>query len=192
MNLFKTLVGDQVANKLDEVKHPVVKTSSIDRTTQLNQALQQPVQTLIPKRITYDLIKQTIVQVRVNEFIGKGKFSKDERLAEELFCLVRHYESDTKLTYERIMQAIIFVKTNDIMGAGQWSKEDHLAEYLYALVRLSGTDSPALKASEQIEATYTTVNKKRPVAIAKPQISIDPPTASVSGGHIETGVSINA
>jgi len=151
------------------------------------QVLQQPVpKPIVPKIITYDPIKRTIVQVRENELIGKGKMSKDERLAEELFCLVRHYEPDTKLTYERIVQAIMFVKTNDIMGAGQWSKEDHLAEYLYALVRMSGTNSPGLKASEQIEASLMAA---RPAKAPRATVSAAPiPTTSPASQPIADSV----
>lgn len=143
---------DSVANEFVAPDKKFTPMPPLDRNGQMKQALQEPIrQAIIPQRITYDLIRQTIVQVRVNDLIGKGKWTKDERLAEDLFCLVRHYEPDTKLTYERIMQAITFVKTNEIMGAGQWSKEDHLAEYLYALVRLSGTDSNAAKETFQAE-----------------------------------------
>lgn len=154
MNFFakSNSLKDAIANEFVASDKTFVPSPNVDRNGQLKQALQEPIrQAIIPQRITYDLIRQTIVQVRVNDLIGKGKWSKDERLAEDLFCLVRHYEPDTKLTYERIMQAITFVKTNEIMGAGQWSKEDHLAEYLYALVRLSGTDSAVVKASEYSE-----------------------------------------
>jgi hypothetical protein len=161
VSFFKNPFSDAVTNEVAPDRK-VVPLPPVDRNAQLAQALQEPIrQAVVPQRITYDLIRQTIVQVRVNDLIGKGKWSKDERLAEDLFCLVRHYEPDTKLTYERIMQAIVFVKTNEIMGAGQWSKEDHLAEYLYALVRLSGTDSPAMRASEQMEMTITAAPAKR-------------------------------
>ena len=116
----------------------------------------------VPKRITFDLIRQTIVQVRVSELIGKGRWSKDERLAEELFCLVRHYEPDTKLTYERIMEAILFVKSNPLMGAGQWSKEEHLAEYLYALVRYMSTAEGAAMYSESMKNAAASKAPKTP------------------------------
>lgn len=163
MKFFKSNPAtDAFANEFVAPDKKIAPGQTVDRNAQMKQVLQEPVrQAIIPQRITYDLIRQTIVQVRVNDLIGKGKWTKDERLAEDLFCLVRHYEPDTKLTYERIMQAITFVKTNEIMGAGQWSKEDHLAEYLYALVRLSGTDSAVVKTSEQAESVSSVTPAKR-------------------------------
>ena len=152
MSFFKNPFVDHVANELvDGQTAAAMQQKPVNRNAQLETRLQQASTPVMPQRITYDLIRQTIVSVRVNDLLGKGKWNKDDHLAEQLFCLVRNYEPDTKLTYERIMQAIVFVKTNDIMGAGKWTKEDHLAEYLYALVRLSGTDSNALRQSEAAE-----------------------------------------
>jgi hypothetical protein len=91
--------------------------------------------------INYDTIMSAIVRVRMNELMGKGKLTKDEHLAENLFALVRFHVPNSPLTYERIEQAINFVKSNAVMGAGKWSKEEHLAEYLYALVRLGQTSA---------------------------------------------------
>lgn len=91
--------------------------------------------------INYDTIMTAIVRVRMNELMGKGKLTKDEHLAENLFALVRFHVPNSPLTYERIEQAINFVKSNSVMGAGKWSKEEHLAEYLYALVRLGQTSA---------------------------------------------------
>lgn len=161
MNFFKKTpspspVKNMIANTIDspENDRSFRVLPPIDRTAQFKNLQQntipQPAASMV-QRITYDLIRQTIVSVRVNDLLGKGKWNKDDHLAEQLFCLVRNFEPDTKLTYERIMQAIVFVKTNDIMGAGKWSKEDHLAEYLYALVRLSGTDTNAMRQSESAE-----------------------------------------
>jgi len=102
----------------------------------------QPVAPTTPREgINYDTIMTAIVRVRQNELMGKGKLSKDEHLAENLYALVRHHVPNSPLTYERIEQAINFVKSNAVMGAGKWSKEEHLAEYLYALVRLGQTSA---------------------------------------------------
>ena len=151
MSFLKNPFGNGVVNEVVDPKPAMRILPPIDRDAQIRTGLQTTNSGALPQRITYDLIRQTIVSVRVNDLLGKGKWNKDDHLAEQLFCLVRNFEPDTKLTYERIMQAIIFVKTNDIMGAGKWTKEDHLAEYLYALVRLSGTDSNAMRQSEQAE-----------------------------------------
>ena len=149
-SFLKNVFGNTVANEVLELKTPL---PPVDREAEFKKALAEPARVVPVARITYDLIRQTIVNVRESKTLGLGKWSKDDHLAEALFCLVKMYEPNSTLTYERIMQAIVFVKSNELMGAGKWTKEDHLAEYLYALVRLSETNSTAAQTPLPEELT---------------------------------------
>lgn len=132
------------AVKTDERKELVESTKTLSLTPEM--IMSKP----FAEKISFESIAGVIMRVRTNEFIGKGKLTKDEYLADSLFSLVRHYEPDTRLTYELVEKAISFVKRNPIMGAGKWTKEEHLAEYIYATIRLSnssGNNSSATTSS---------------------------------------------
>jgi hypothetical protein len=162
---LKNVFGNTVANEvLDLPPAAMIQTQPLKRPSDeefIAAAKNRPA------CITYDLIRQTIVSVRVSPTIGLGKWTKDDHLAEALFCLVKSFEPNTKLTYERIMQAIVFVQSNELMGAGKWSKEDHLAEYLYALVRLSETKGDVEgHETEAAEIKVAAMPKAKPQAVA--------------------------
>jgi hypothetical protein len=108
------------------------------------------------EKISYESIAGVIMRVRSNEYIGKGKFTKDEYLADSIFSQLRYHDPETRITYELIEKAISFVKRNPLMGAGKWTKEEHLAEYLYATVRLSNTEKTANPTVANTEPTTTT------------------------------------
>lgn len=162
-NSLKRTFSDTFANEM--VVPKIIEAVAMDRQFQIKSMMQAPRETFIPQRITYDLIRQTIVTIRVDEMIGKGKWTKDETLAEKLFCLIKHFNPKSPLTYERIMQAITFVKSNELMGAGKWTKEDHLAEYLFALVQLSEAGGnmiagAAMEAMEMPRATAANIRAR--------------------------------
>lgn len=119
-------------------KDPVVAPRMANTQANNAAALQRPIEHRpIPRSVTFDLIRQIIVDVRVDDVIGKGKITKDEYLADRLFSTVRHLASESTLTYDEVFKNIQFVKSTDWMGAGKWGKEDHLAEYMFAKFQLS-------------------------------------------------------
>lgn len=170
MNILKSVFGNTVADEVLDLK---TVAPPVDRDAEFKKALQEPARVVPVARITYDLIRQTIVNIRESKTLGLGKWTKDDHLAEALFCLVKMYEPNSTLTYERIMQAILFVKDNKLMGAGKWSKEDHLAEYLYALVRLSESGDVSDGENEVAEIKVAATGlKSKPAAVAQASLPL--------------------